>query len=133
MSYFLKNYFLNSKIDNKENFFYNTEKKEESMEFNEIQKDETMNRNFKEPHRGTMIFVFGIISIVCCFAFGIAAWIMGNTDLEKMKNGVMDPEGMQMTTIGRILGIVGICVFAGMIIINFVIGGALFSSLLFLD
>ena len=61
-----------------------------------------------EPHRGTMILIFGIAGILCCGIFAILAWIFGNTDLEKMKKGVMDPSGESQTNTGRILGMIGV-------------------------
>jgi predicted Zn finger-like uncharacterized protein len=70
-----------------------------------------------EPHRGQMILVFGIVSLalLACGAmtavfglpFGIAAWLLGSKDLEKMRQGTMDPEGQGLTQAGRICGIVG--------------------------
>ncbi len=31
------------------------------------------------PHpKGTLILVFGILGLLCCVPFGIAAWVMGN-------------------------------------------------------
>ena len=46
-----------------------------------------------EPHRGTLILVLGILSLVLCSFFtGIPAWIMGKDDLAKIKAGQMDPE-----------------------------------------
>lgn len=62
---------------------------------------------YMEPHRGTMILVFGILGLVICGIFAILAWIFGNQDLQKMRSGVMDPAGMSNTNIGRILGMVG--------------------------
>jgi hypothetical protein len=47
------------------------------------------------------------VSIVCCFPFGIAAWIMGNKDLQKIDAGLMDPTGRGLTNAGKICGIVG--------------------------
>jgi hypothetical protein len=61
-----------------------------------------------KPHRGVMILVFGILSIVCCFAFGIAAWVMGNSDLAEIAAGQMDPAGRDLTQAGKICGIVGL-------------------------
>lgn len=66
-----------------------------------------------EPHRGVLILVFGILSIVVCFLFGIAAWVMGNRDLEAMARGQMDPTGQGLTQAGKICGIVG-CVLAAL-------------------
>ena len=59
------------------------------------------------PHRGTMILVLGILSLVGCGIFtGIPAWIMGNNDLKEIRAGRMDPDGEQLTNIGRILGMI---------------------------
>ncbi|NIP27418.1 MAG: hypothetical protein GWN67_03360 [Phycisphaerae bacterium] len=60
------------------------------------------------PHRGTMILVFGILSIVCCLIFGIVAWVMASKDLKEMAAGRMDPSGQGITKAGMICGIVGI-------------------------
>jgi predicted Zn finger-like uncharacterized protein len=73
-------------------------------------------RRDSEPHRGTMVLVFGILSIVLgmmwflspiALPMGIAAWIMGNKDLQKMRNNQMDPQGMGTTQAGWICGIIG--------------------------
>jgi predicted Zn finger-like uncharacterized protein len=61
------------------------------------------------PHRGTLILVLGILSIVCMHILGPVAWILGNNDLKEIRAGRMDPEGESNTNIGRILGIVGTC------------------------
>lgn len=76
-------------------------------------RDEYVDRpDYERPHRGGMILAFGIISLVffqCLFGlvFGILAWVMGNSDLKGMADGEVDPEGKQLTQVGRILGIVG--------------------------
>ena len=59
-----------------------------------------------QPHRGVMILVLGIVSLLTCFLVGIVAIIMGRRDLDLMKRGMMDPEGKGMTQAGVILGIV---------------------------
>ena len=59
-----------------------------------------------KPHRGVLILVFGILGLVVCQLFGIAAWLMGNTDLEEMSVGRMDPSGRDLTKAGRICGMV---------------------------
>jgi predicted Zn finger-like uncharacterized protein len=71
-------------------------------------------RRDSEPHRASLVLTFGILSLVllmCYFIpglpFGLVAWIMGHRDLNKMREGVMDPEGMGMTQAGYICGIVG--------------------------
>lgn len=64
---------------------------------------------YTEPHRGTMILIFGILGLVCCIIFGILAWVFGNQDLQKMDAGQMDPSGRGLTQAGRIMGIVSVC------------------------
>jgi predicted Zn finger-like uncharacterized protein len=76
-------------------------------------------RRDSEPHRGALILVFGIISIASvvlnvCYVgvliglpLGIAAWVMGGSDLRKIKNHEMDEEGLGTTQAGWICGIVG--------------------------
>lgn len=59
------------------------------------------------PHRGAQILVFGILGLMLCPFFGIAAWVMGNSDLEEMDYGRMDPSGRDLTKAGRICGMVG--------------------------
>ena len=77
-------------------------------------------RRDSEPHRGSLILVLGIISLVFVFLsmcyglgvlvglpLGITAWVLGNGDLRKIKNNEMDPEGLGMTQAGWICGIIG--------------------------
>ena len=59
------------------------------------------------PHRGALILTFGILGIACCFPFGIAAWIMGNNDMQQIEAGMMDPTGKSITNAGKICGIIG--------------------------
>lgn len=70
-----------------------------------------------EPHRGTMILIFGIVGIIACAVFAVLAWIFGNQDLNKMNNGMMDPSGKDITNIGKILGIIGVCLWGAGILI----------------
>ncbi len=63
-----------------------------------------------KPHRGTLILVLGILSIVltpCLSILGIPAWIMGKNDLAAMDAGQMDPTGRSTTNAGRICGMIG--------------------------
>ena len=59
-----------------------------------------------QPHRGVLILVFGILGLLVCVIFGIAAWVMGNTDLRAMQAGIMDPSGEGLTKAGKILGMI---------------------------
>lgn len=76
-----------------------------------------------KPHRGTLILVFGILGIVCCVAFGIAAWVMGNGDLKEMAEGRMDPAGQSTTQAGKICGMIGV----GLAIVGAIVWGAMFA------
>jgi hypothetical protein len=76
--------------------------------------------HYEEPHRGTLLLVLGILSIVTCPILGPFAWIMGNNDLKAMDEGRMDPEGKSNTNVGKILGIVG----SVLLVINFLAIGA---------
>ena len=79
------------------------------------------------PHRGVLILILGIVGLVVCAPAGIAAWIMGKQDLAKMDAGQMDPEGRQMTNIGKILGIIAMVfmvIIIVFVILGFVAGGA---------
>jgi len=82
-----------------------------------------------KPHRGTLILVLGILSLVVCQPLGIAAWIMGNGDLKQIDAGTMDPTGRGTTNAGRICGIIGtvlliigVIVWIGLIVLG-VAGG----------
>lgn len=70
-----------------------------------------------QPHRGTGVLVLGILSLVIngCgvgWIMGIIAWVMGASDLKKMKTGQMDPAGEGTTKAGMICGIVSVGLFA---------------------
>ena len=80
-----------------------------------------------EPHRGTLILVLGILSLVLCgFFTGIPAWIMGKGDLKKIRGGTMDPEGEGLSKAGMICGIICCIMYAaifGFVILMMVLGG----------
>ena len=60
-----------------------------------------------EHHRGTLILVLGILSLVgCTFFTGIPAWIMGKGDLAEMKADQMDSQGEAFTKAGMICGMI---------------------------
>jgi hypothetical protein len=49
--------------------------------------------------------VLGLLGFIC-FICGIIAWAMGSEDLAKMRRGLMDPSGEDMTRAGMICGII---------------------------
>jgi len=74
-------------------------------------------RRDAEPDRGAVVLTLGIISvagtIIYCAAplwsiLGLVAWIMGQSDLRKMKRGQMDDNGRSLTQAGWICGILGV-------------------------
>lgn len=66
--------------------------------------------SYRQPHRGTLVLVFGILGFLVCVLLSPAAWIMGRTDLKQMDAGIMDPEGRTLTQVGMILGIINSCI-----------------------
>ncbi|MBI5386257.1 MAG: DUF4190 domain-containing protein [Verrucomicrobia bacterium] len=79
-----------------------------------------------KPHRGTLILVLGILSIVVCGFLGIPAWLMGGGDLKEMDAGLMDPSGRGNTNAGRICGIIGT-----VLLVLSVIGAVVFLAIFF--
>ncbi len=71
-----------------------------------------------KPHRGILILVLGILSLVICQPIGIAPWIMGSGDLKQMDAGQMDPTGRGLTTAGKICGIVAVVLFGISIVVG---------------
>lgn len=63
------------------------------------------------PHRGSVILTLGILGLVVCPLLGIAAWQMGNDDLRHMRYGRMDTSGRDLTSSGRVLGMVATGIF----------------------
>jgi hypothetical protein len=76
-----------------------------------------------KPHRGTLILVLGILSLVLCAPLGIAAWIMANGDLKQIDAGTMDPTGRSTTNAGRICGIIGTVLLALSILVLIAVMG----------
>jgi hypothetical protein len=76
----------------------------------------------QEPHRGALILSLGNVSMIvgglslCSFGLGavvsvplgILAWLMANRDLERMREGRMDPRGKAKTQTGRTGAIAGV-------------------------
>ena len=74
-----------------------------------------------KSHRGTLILVFGILSIVLPFfgigiIFGIVALVLAGKDMKMMRSGQMDPSGTSLVKAGKVCAIVGV-VCTGLIII----------------
>jgi ribosomal protein S27E len=74
---------------------------------------------YARPHRGGLVLTFGIIGILCCVPLGIAAWVMGASDLAEIRAGRMDPSGEGITRVGMILGIVAVGFAILWVLLNF--------------
>ncbi len=62
----------------------------------------------RENGRGGMIFGFGISSILMLGPIlGLPAWIMGRTDLAKIKDGLIAANEYSLTKAGMVMGIIG--------------------------
>lgn len=81
-----------------------------------------------ESHRGVLILVLGILSIVVACLCPLICWIlaaiavnMANADKPKMERGLMDRSGETMTTAGQV------CAYVGTLLglINCIAGAAL--------
>ena len=79
------------------------------------------------PHRGQRYSHPRNSGFSSLSAVGIAAWQMGNDDLRDMSYGRMEPSGRDLTSAGRVLGMVATGIFVIQII---VIGLFLISTLL---
>jgi len=60
-----------------------------------------------EPHRGSAVLTLGILGLVVCGICGVIAWVMGSTDLARMRAGTMDRFGEGNTRAGMICGMIG--------------------------
>jgi hypothetical protein len=56
------------------------------------------------PHRGTLVLMLGIVSVVLLPFLGPLAWRLGHKDLQAMHDGEMDPNGMDLTNYGKRMG-----------------------------
>lgn len=72
---------------------------------------------YPEASQATLILVLGIISIICCQPLGIAAWIMGNSELRAIDEGRRPPENRGTANAGRICGIIGLALLVVSIVL----------------
>lgn len=73
-----------------------------------------------KPHRGTLILVLGILSVVlcCCGPMGIVTMVLAKGDLKQMDQGLMDPSGRGSTQAGFIMGLIVTILFVVNIILR---------------
>lgn len=83
------------------------------------------------PHRGVLILVLGIISLVTviCLPLGPVAWLLGKADMDSIDSGRMDPEGRGMTQAGMVCGIISTLVMIlGLLIVVAVLTIAILAN-----
>ena len=76
-------------------------------------------------HRGAMLLAFGIVSLLIpcpLFILAIATWVMANQDLAEIEAGRMDPEGEGLTKAGKIISIICLAFFGGIILLYCLFG-----------
>ncbi|HAC09550.1 MAG TPA: hypothetical protein DCG14_07835 [Phycisphaerales bacterium] len=64
-----------------------------------------------EPDRSSIVLVLGVLSLVICAPLGIAAWVMGASDLREMDAGLRVADGRSTAKAGMICGIIGTVLF----------------------
>jgi hypothetical protein len=74
---------------------------------------------YPEQSQATTILVLGILGLICCGPLGIAAWVMGNRELQAIDAGLRNPDNRGTANAGRIIGIVA-TVLLGLGIIFFI-------------
>jgi hypothetical protein len=75
-----------------------------------------MYENLQSNHAELVLFL-GIVSLFMCGPLGIIAWVMGNSDLKKIRTGLMSPGKIGTLKVGKALGIIGTCLFAASFVI----------------
>jgi hypothetical protein len=62
---------------------------------------------YPEESQATTILVLGILSLICsCLPLGVAAWVMGNRELQALDSGRRNPDNRGTANAGRVIGIV---------------------------
>jgi hypothetical protein len=64
-----------------------------------------------QRNHAELVLVLGIISLFMCGPLGVAAWVLGASELKKIRRGEMSSEKVGILRFGRTLGIVGTVIF----------------------
>ena len=65
----------------------------------------------QQPHRGLTILMLGVLGWLICPVIAPFTFSMGVRDLQAMRAGLMDPEGLSLTQVGVTLALIEIGVF----------------------
>ncbi len=76
---------------------------------------------YPEPGSGSLILILGIFSFIFGPLAGIPAWVMGQRDLKKIKNGIIPTYEKKATKIGMIFGILNTLIVFIIVVIAIVL------------
>jgi len=74
-----------------------------------------------DASRADLVLLFGILSLFLCGPLGIIAWIMGSSDLHKIRSGILPRVKVGSLKVGRALGIVGTALFAVALVLGVIV------------
>lgn len=81
--------------------------------------DKTTELGTLAPDRGILILTLGLVGlIVQCPVFSVMAWVMGTADVQEMRAGRMDLDGLNLTQWGRRLGIIVSVLWLGLTVLG---------------
>jgi len=80
-------------------------------------------RGVSHSSRADLVLLFGLLSLFLCWPLGIAAWIMGNSDLKRIRAGTLAPVKIGILKAGSAFGIAGTVIFISSVLV----GGFLFQ------
>lgn len=66
---------------------------------------------------GTLILVFGILSLICCAPLGIPAWVMGRSALKDIDRSGIAYGNRGTIKAGMVCGIIGTCLLVGIVLL----------------
>ena len=64
-----------------------------------------------EPHRGRVLVVLGLVSLIAVILGPVVIWL-ARSDLRKIDRGDMDPDGRHLTRMARNLGFAAIWILS---------------------
>lgn len=73
---------------------------------------------YPEKSQATTTLVLGIIGLLCCGPLSVVAWVIGQNELNAIDAGRRDPNQRGTANAGRILGIVGTVLWAGLFLLG---------------
>lgn len=84
---------------------------------------------FAEKSQATLALILGIVGLIACTIVSPVAWVIGNNEVKAIDAGRRAPDGRQMATIGKVLGIIGTIMLglAVVLVIILVIAGMVSS------